>query len=151
MKPILLTAILALAVSFSACNKDNSVTAPTTAGASQNTFLKSADQLNLSVTQLAFMDEMVYLNEDLGTLLTPAQISALNSAIADVTPNVRGCDGSIKNGARKSPLQLNQKSPIMEHSLSLPTVILVLQQPKIHSFHEVLKLFIFQPYRLSQQ
>ena len=98
MKPILLTAILALAVSFSACNKDNSLTAPTTSGTSQSTFLKSADQLNLSVTQLAFMDEMVYLNEDLGTLLTPAQISALNSAIADVTPNVRGCDGSIKNG-----------------------------------------------------
>ena len=88
MKHVLLSGLLAFALVLSACERQSSVNSPVAPdnGAS---LMKLADQLDLSLEQLGQLDEMYYLGEDLSILLTPQQLSILN------TMSVRSGDVSV--------------------------------------------------------
>jgi len=88
MKNILLLGLVAIALMFSACNKNTSINAPT--GGSTSTFMKAADQMNLTNDQLAVVDAMYYMGEDMSTVLSPAQLSSYNIVLGKLEPTVQG-------------------------------------------------------------
>jgi hypothetical protein len=78
MKKILLPGLLVFALVLSACERQSSVNSPV---ASDNgvSLTKTADQMNLSFEQMQQIDLMYYLGENLNTLLTPQQLTLLNT------------------------------------------------------------------------
>lgn len=81
MKARLLFPVLGLMLLVAACSEQSQVNEPINAPAS-GAAAKIA-QLNLSMDEAAFIDEMYYLEEDLSVLLTPANFSVLNDITAD--------------------------------------------------------------------
>ena len=81
MKARLLFPVLGLMLLVAACSEQSQVNEPINAPAS-GAAAKIA-QLNLSMDEAAFIDEMYYLEEDLSVLLTPANFSVLNDITVD--------------------------------------------------------------------
>lgn len=81
MKARLLFPVLGLMLLITACSEQSQVNEPINAPAS-GAAAKIA-QLNLSMDEAAFIDEMYYLEEDLSILLTPTNFSVLNDITAD--------------------------------------------------------------------
>jgi Spy/CpxP family protein refolding chaperone len=88
MKNILLLGLVAVALMFSACNKNTGINAP--AGGSPSTFMKAADQMNLTNDQLAVVDVMYYMGEDMSIVLSPAQLSSYNIVLGKLEPTLQG-------------------------------------------------------------
>jgi len=78
MKKILLPGLLVFALVFSACERQSSVNSPV-ANDNGVSLTKTADQMNLSFEQMQQIDLMYYLGENLNTLLTPQQLTLLNT------------------------------------------------------------------------
>lgn len=81
MKARLLFPVLGLMLLITACSEQSQVNEPINVPAS-GAAAKIA-QLNLSMDEAAFIDEMYYLEEDLSILLTPTNFSVLNDITAD--------------------------------------------------------------------
>jgi Spy/CpxP family protein refolding chaperone len=88
MKNILVLGLVAVALMFSACNKNTGINAPT--GGTASTFMKAADQMNLTNDQLAVVDVMYYMGEDMSIVLSPAQLSSYNIVLGKLEPSVQG-------------------------------------------------------------
>jgi hypothetical protein len=88
MKNILVLGLVAVALMFSACNKNTGINAPT--GGTASTFMKAADQMNLTNDQLAVVDVMYYMGEDMSIVLSPAQLSSYNIVLGKLEPTVQG-------------------------------------------------------------
>lgn len=81
MNKILVSAIVALAVVISACDNQSGVNTPTTSGANTTMVKKLATDLNLSTSQIAVVDEMFYMGEDLGLVLNAHQNAIVEGVI----------------------------------------------------------------------
>ncbi len=84
MKRVLLILALIAAVGISAC--DNEPAAPAD-GLDAKTLLKAVEQVNLDNEQLAQIDEMFWLEEDISATMTGAQLDALNTVISKTSPD----------------------------------------------------------------
>jgi len=93
MKNLLVLGLVAVALIFSACNKNSSINAP--AGDNSATFFKAADQMNLTNDQLAVVDEMYYMGEDMSILLSPAQLNSYTIVLGKLEPTVMGGDPTL--------------------------------------------------------
>ncbi|HOJ04566.1 MAG TPA: hypothetical protein PK916_11240 [Bacteroidota bacterium] len=82
-RAFLLLALLA-AVGISAC--DNEASAPAD-GFDAKTLLKAVEQVNLDNEQLAQIDEMFWLEEDISASMNSSQLDALNSVISATSPD----------------------------------------------------------------
>ncbi len=80
MRYFLLSAILVAALAVTACEQDSNVNDPMSS-TDQSTLLRAVNNLDLSSEQLAQLDEMYYLEEDLAGLLDPTQLSSFNTLI----------------------------------------------------------------------
>ena len=88
---------LAVALLFvTACSNDGP-SSPNTTSDSQS-LLKMAEQMNLSMEQLAYMDEMFYGEEDLGGLLNPQQQSLFESFFDRSMPGRMAMAGDRRHG-----------------------------------------------------
>jgi hypothetical protein len=96
MKRILpfLTAVLLLAT---ACSNDGP-NAPDNTSSDSQSLLKIAEQMDMSVTQLAFMDEMYYGEEDLGVLLNAQQQDLFESFFNGSVPHPMAMAGDRRMG-----------------------------------------------------
>lgn len=75
MKQYLLSGLLVMALALSACQNESDPVAPvSTSGNEYTAALKTAEQLDLTTEQYAFVDEMFYLDEDMSVLLEPDQL-----------------------------------------------------------------------------
>jgi len=82
MKRIFLSGFLAAALIFSACDQQSSVNSPTDTGNDSYTSLtKLADQLDLTEEQIAYFDEMFYLDEDMSILIPSDKVLLLDNAV----------------------------------------------------------------------
>jgi len=93
MKNVFVLGLVAAALIFSACNKNSDITSPT--GSTSTTFMKAADQLNLTNEQLGVLDEMYYLGEDMSVILTPAQLNSFNIVLSKLEPTILGGDPTL--------------------------------------------------------
>lgn len=84
MKRVLLILALIAAVGISAC--DNEASAPAD-GFDAKTLLKAVEQVNLDNEQLAQIDEMFWLEEDISASMNSSQLDALNSVISATSPD----------------------------------------------------------------
>lgn len=84
MKRVLLILALLAAVGISAC--DNEASAPAD-GFDAKTLLKAVEQVNLDNEQLAQIDEMFWLEEDISASMNSSQLDALNSVISATSPD----------------------------------------------------------------
>ncbi|MCZ7556836.1 MAG: hypothetical protein M5R41_10595 [Bacteroidia bacterium] len=84
MKRILFSLLLVTAFVVSACDSDPSSPVD---NSQSSTLLKAVEQMSLSNEQLAQIDEMFWLEEDLSGLLTPTQLNALNTVITRTAPD----------------------------------------------------------------
>jgi len=89
MKNIALSILLIAALAFSACEQQSDVNQPVT-GTSNTTLLKAIENFDLSNEQMAQLDEMFWMEEDLTLLLDPAQTQALNNIIDGTAPGFAG-------------------------------------------------------------
>lgn len=89
MKNIALSVLLIGALALSACEQQSDVNQPVT-GTSNTTLLKAIEDFDLSNEQMAQLDEMFWMEEDLTLLLDPAQTKALNNIIDGVAPGFAG-------------------------------------------------------------
>ncbi|MDT8324100.1 MAG: hypothetical protein RRA94_08320 [Bacteroidota bacterium] len=80
MRFFLLSAILVAALAVTACEQDSSVNDPMNT-TDQAALLRAINDLDLSKEQLAQLDEMYYLGEDLSNLLDPTQLGCMNTLI----------------------------------------------------------------------
>ncbi len=87
MKHLLFSALLAFALVLSACESQSDVNTPVT---SDQTLLKAVDNFNLDNAQLAQVDEMFWLEEDMSVLLNPMQAAALDDLVGGTSPNFGG-------------------------------------------------------------
>jgi hypothetical protein len=80
VKKTLLSGVLVLALALTACQNESDVTAPPAAGPSNefSAALNLLDQLDLTNDQLAFIDEMYYLDEDMSVILDGGQEFTFN-------------------------------------------------------------------------
>ncbi|MCB2203219.1 hypothetical protein KQI65_00610 [bacterium] len=95
MRNILLSALLVAALALSACESNDSVTDPVSTTGETSTLLRAVENLDLSDAQLAQIDEMYLLGEDLSILLDDNQLNELNTLISamDGTFDARGHRG----------------------------------------------------------
>lgn len=84
MKRAFLLLALIAAVGISAC--DNEASAPAD-GFDAKTLLKAVEQVNLDNEQLAQIDEMFWLEEDISASMNGSQLDALNSVISATSPD----------------------------------------------------------------
>lgn len=89
MKRILLSSALIVALVFSACEQSPNPNDTQTTSMDKATFQKTLDEFNPTTDQIAFMDEMYYLDEDMSSIIPGMQISKLNTMIQSVTPHVQ--------------------------------------------------------------
>ena len=80
MRYSLLLVALFVAMAVTACEQQGDINEPVSSG-DQSTLLRAVASLDLSNEQLAQIDEMYYLEEDLSNLLSATQLSALNTII----------------------------------------------------------------------
>jgi hypothetical protein len=78
MKQVLFSGLLAVALVLSACERQSSVNSPVASG-NGTSLMKTADQLDLTLSQWGQVDMMYYMGEDLSVLLNPLQMSVLNT------------------------------------------------------------------------
>lgn len=84
MKRIIFSSLLIAVFAFSACEK-SSVNAPEDAD-SRAAFLKAVENLDLSTDQLAQVDEMFYLDEEMSAIMNPKQEENLSTLANGVSP-----------------------------------------------------------------
>lgn len=90
MNRFLLSGLLAFALVLSACDKQSSVNEPIAPSTNDvSTVLKLTEQLDLNIDQMAQINEMFYLEEDLRLILTPSQMTTFNNLINGITPSVQ--------------------------------------------------------------
>ncbi|MFZ1731615.1 MAG: hypothetical protein WBQ23_07325 [Bacteroidota bacterium] len=87
MKYILLSAVFAFAMVLSACESRNDINGP---GSSSVSLLKSVENLDLSNEQLAQLDEMFWLEEDMSMMMNPGQARSLDRIVDGACPNFAG-------------------------------------------------------------
>ncbi|MBE0642883.1 MAG: hypothetical protein IH600_02280 [Bacteroidetes bacterium] len=87
MKHILFSALLAFSLVLSACESQSDVNGPIT---SDQSLLKAVENLNLSNEQLAQIDEMFWLEEDMSMLLNATQANALDRIVTGTSPHFAG-------------------------------------------------------------
>lgn len=81
MKARLLLPVLGLLLLVAACSEQSQVNEPITAPASGKA--ATLAQLNLSMEEAAFIDEMYYLEEDMSVLLTPSNFNVISELSMD--------------------------------------------------------------------
>lgn len=86
MKRILLSALLIVTFVLTACESQDSVNDPVSSGGDNTALLKAVENLDLSDDQIALIDEMYWLDEDLSTLLDPMQLHTLNTIMDKLSP-----------------------------------------------------------------
>jgi Spy/CpxP family protein refolding chaperone len=80
MRYFLLSAVLIAALAVTACEQNSNVNDPMSS-TDQSALLRAVNNLDLTNEQLAQLDEMYYLGEDLSNLLDPTQLSSFNTLI----------------------------------------------------------------------
>lgn len=79
MRYFLLSVVLVAALAVSACDQQNNVNDPV--AGNESALLRAVTNLDLSNEQLAQIDEMYYMQEDLSLLLTGTQLNSFNTLI----------------------------------------------------------------------
>ena len=79
MRYFLLSVVLVAALAVSACEQQNSINDPV--AGNESALLRAVTNLDLTNEQLAQLDEMYYMQEDLSSLLTGTQLSSFNMLI----------------------------------------------------------------------
>jgi Spy/CpxP family protein refolding chaperone len=79
MRYFLLSVVLVAALAVSACDQQNNVNDPV--AGDESALLRAVTNLDLSNEQLAQIDEMYYMQEDLSLLLTGTQLNSFNTLI----------------------------------------------------------------------
>ncbi|MDH7516379.1 MAG: hypothetical protein QHI48_10970 [Bacteroidota bacterium] len=92
MRKLILPLLAAAALIFSACDQESNVTGPVSPRTS--TFMKYADQLNLTTDQYLQINEVFYLGHDMSVILDPAQVTVLTN-ILNGAVSAAGGDGRI--------------------------------------------------------
>lgn len=87
MKYLIFSAVIAFALVFSACESQSDVNGPLT---SSQSLLKAVEALDLSNEQLAQIDEMFWLEEDMSMLLNPGQANSLDRIVNGTSPHFAG-------------------------------------------------------------
>ena len=87
MKHILLSGLLIATFVFTACESQDSVNDPVSSGTDNSVLLKAINDFDLSTDQIAVIDEMYWLGEDLSSLLDPMQLNSLNTIMDNLSPN----------------------------------------------------------------
>jgi len=96
MKTVFLSSLLALALLASACSDDpNSSNPIVTSGARSASTL----DLGLNLNQVALLDEMYYLYEDMSVLLDPVQVSRFNTLLSELGDDTRPIRGAVDMAA----------------------------------------------------
>jgi hypothetical protein len=86
MKYFLLSGLLVLAFALTACESNDDINAP----GDTTSLLKAVESLDLTDAQLAQIDEMFWLEEDMSCVLNPSQTRALNTIVTGMSPEFNG-------------------------------------------------------------
>ena len=86
MKHFLLSGLLVFAFVLTACESNNDINAP----ADTPSLLKAVESLDLTDAQLAQVDEMFWLEEDMSCVLNSRQTQALNAIVTGMSPEFNG-------------------------------------------------------------
>lgn len=87
MKHLLLSTTLLFALVLTACESGDDINAPLT---DTGTLLKAVENLDLDDNQLAQLDEMFWLEEDMTGMMAPHQANALHRIVTGFSPEFNG-------------------------------------------------------------